>query len=78
MTHEQALELAKSVRDGKPTDRCPILFSYVSAAVALADYVLELQGAIILDGWKCEKCQGFSGDLKKRLTHCCWCGAPRQ
>lgn len=37
---EQALELARCVMAGKPSDACPIPFSYLFAAVELSRYLL--------------------------------------
>lgn len=48
-TISDARELAKSVIDGKPSDNCPIEFSYVNAAIWLAHFVQEFHPITIAD-----------------------------
>ena len=40
MTDEEALELARSILQGKPTEKCQSAFSYVKASLLLSEYIL--------------------------------------
>lgn len=37
----------------------------------------QLDGGIVLPGWRCPSCQAFNGDEKERLLRCRACNAPR-
>ena len=41
MNKKEIIELAKSILQGKPTDKCPLPFSYVKASYDFAKYILD-------------------------------------
>jgi hypothetical protein len=43
LNDEEIRELAKSVLQGKPTEKCPISFSYVQAAMHFSRWVENLE-----------------------------------
>ena len=45
LTRENAVALAKSIAQGKPTKDCPIPFSYVNASQWFTEYVLSGEGS---------------------------------
>lgn len=44
LSDEELEELAKSVLQGKPTEKCPIPFSYVQAAFEFARAIVQKKG----------------------------------